>query len=180
MLIQPTVNGLWGANSLAHSSDLPTPGDSTPTVLARRHWSGHQALLGASCRTTADGGLRSTHRPEDLARPSHRTQKKKKKKKKKKFYLILSAYFEASASTTVQKERKKRKKGERGGEGEKWLSQAIQSFVVLELQTTRKRVVSVLVAVLNSPVLQTTFTSTCCSREQTWNGLLEANRSSSI
>ena len=69
---------LWGANPWAHSSDLPTPGDSTPTVLARRHWSGHQAL-GASCRTTADGGLPSSHRPEDLARSSHRTQKKKKK-----------------------------------------------------------------------------------------------------
>ena len=39
---------LWGANPWAHFSDLPTPGDSTPTVLARRHWSGHQAL-GASC-----------------------------------------------------------------------------------------------------------------------------------
>ena len=70
---------LWGANPWAHSSDLPTPGDSTPTVLARRHWSGHQAL-GASCQTTADGGLPSSHRPEDLARSSHRTQKKKKKK----------------------------------------------------------------------------------------------------
>ena len=69
---------LWGANPWAHSSDLPTPGDSTPTVLARRHWSGHQAL-GASCRTTADGGLPNSHRPEDLARSSHRTQKKKKK-----------------------------------------------------------------------------------------------------
>ena len=69
---------LWGANSWAHSSDLPTPGDSTPTVLARRHWSGHQAL-GASCRTTADGGLPSSHRPEDLARSSHLTQKKKRK-----------------------------------------------------------------------------------------------------
>ena len=67
---------LWGANSWARSSDLPTPGDSTPTVLARRHWSGHQAL-GASCRTTADGGLPSSRRPEDLARSSHRTQKKK-------------------------------------------------------------------------------------------------------
>ena len=67
---------LWGANSWAHSSDLPTPEDSTPTVLARRHWSGHQAL-GASCRTTADGGLPSSCRPEDLARSSHRTQKKK-------------------------------------------------------------------------------------------------------
>ena len=30
---------------------------------------------GASCRTTADGGLPSSHRPEDLARSSHRTQK---------------------------------------------------------------------------------------------------------
>ena len=67
---------LRGANSWAHSSDLPTPGDSTPTVLARRHWSGHQAL-GASCRTTADGGLPSSHRPEDLAQSSHRTQKKR-------------------------------------------------------------------------------------------------------
>ena len=69
---------LWGANPWAHSSDLPTPGDSTPTVLARRHWSEHQAL-GASCRTTADGGLPSSHPPEDLAQSSHRTQKKKKK-----------------------------------------------------------------------------------------------------
>ena len=67
---------LWGANSWAHSSDLPTPGDSTPTVLARRHWSGHQAL-GASCRTTADGRLSSSHRLEDLVRSSHRMQKKK-------------------------------------------------------------------------------------------------------
>ena len=46
--------------------DLPTPGDSTPTVLARKHWSGHQAL-GASRRSTAtayflaDTGLRSWH-----------------------------------------------------------------------------------------------------------------------
>ena len=69
---------LWGANSWAHSSDVPTPGDSTPTVLARRHWSGHQAL-GASCRTTADGRLPSSQRPQDLAWSSHRTQKKKKK-----------------------------------------------------------------------------------------------------
>ena len=68
---------LWGANPWAHSSDLPTPGDSMPTVLARRHWSGHQAL-GASYQTTADGGLPSSHRPEDLAQSSHRTQKKKK------------------------------------------------------------------------------------------------------
>ena len=67
---------LRGANSWAHFSGLPTPGDSTPTALARRHWSGHQAL-GASCRTTADGRLSSSHRPEDLARSSHRTQKKK-------------------------------------------------------------------------------------------------------
>ena len=66
---------LWRANPWAHSSDLPTPGDSTPTVLARRHWSGHQAL-GASSRTTADGGLPSSHQPEDLARSSHQTQKK--------------------------------------------------------------------------------------------------------
>ena len=69
---------LGGANPWAHSSDLPTPGDSTPTVLARRHWSRHQAL-GASCRTTADSGLPSGHWPEDLAWSSHRTQKKKKK-----------------------------------------------------------------------------------------------------
>ena len=68
---------LQGANSWAHSSDLSTLEDSRPTVLARRHWSGHQAL-GASCRTTADGGLPSSHRPEDLAQSSHRTQKKKK------------------------------------------------------------------------------------------------------
>ena len=64
---------LWGANPWAHSSHLPTPGDSTPTVLARRHWSGHQTL-GASCWTTADGGLPSSHRREDLARPWHRTR----------------------------------------------------------------------------------------------------------
>ena len=69
---------LWGANPWARSSDLPTPGDSTPTVLARRHWSRHQAL-GASCRTTADGGLPGSHWPEDSSRSSHRTQKKKKK-----------------------------------------------------------------------------------------------------
>ena len=78
---------LWGANPWAHSSDLPTPGDSTPTVLARRHWSGHQAL-GASCRTTADGGLPSSYRPEDLAWSSHQTQKKKKKKKSQNFMQI--------------------------------------------------------------------------------------------
>ena len=69
---------LWGANPWAYSSDLPTPGDSRPTVLARRHWSRHQAL-GASCQTTADGGLPSSHRPEVLAQSSHRRQKKKKK-----------------------------------------------------------------------------------------------------
>ena len=34
---------------------------------------------GASCRTTADGRLPSSHWPEDLARSSHWTQKKKKK-----------------------------------------------------------------------------------------------------
>ena len=66
---------LWGANSWAHSSDLPTPGDSTPTVLARRHWSGHQAL-GAGCRTTADSRLPSSHWPANLARLSHGIQKK--------------------------------------------------------------------------------------------------------
>ena len=62
--------------SLAHSSDLPTPGDSTPTVLARRLCSGHQAL-GESCQTPADSGLPSSHLSEDLARSSHLTQKKK-------------------------------------------------------------------------------------------------------
>ena len=73
---------LWGskegrtATGGRNSSVLPTPGDSMPAVLARRHWSGHQAL-GASCWTTADGGLPSSYRPEDLARSSHRTQKKK-------------------------------------------------------------------------------------------------------
>ena len=34
-------------------------------------------LWGTSCRTTANSRLPSSHRPEDLARPSHRTQKKK-------------------------------------------------------------------------------------------------------
>ena len=34
-------------------------------------------LWGTSCQTTADGGLPSSHRPEDLARSSHRPQKKK-------------------------------------------------------------------------------------------------------
>ena len=34
-----------------------------------------QQGLGASCRATADGGHRSSHRPEDLARSIHRTQK---------------------------------------------------------------------------------------------------------
>ena len=67
---------LWGANSWAHSSDLSTPGDSTPTVLASRLHSGHQALA-ASCPNTADSGLPSSHLPEDLARSSHRTQKMK-------------------------------------------------------------------------------------------------------
>ena len=69
---------LWGANSWAHSPYLPTPEDSMPTVLARRHWHRHQAL-GASYRTTADSGLPnpSSLRPEDLTRPSQWMQKKK-------------------------------------------------------------------------------------------------------
>ena len=83
---------LWGANPWAHSSDLPTPGDSTPTVLARRHLSGHQAL-GASCRTTADGGLPSSHRPEDLARSSHRTQKKKNTGLRQVFYCDVNGRY---------------------------------------------------------------------------------------
>ena len=61
---------LWGVNFWAHSSELPTPGHSTPTVLTRRHWSGHQAL-GASSWTTSNSGLSSIHWPEDLAQSSH-------------------------------------------------------------------------------------------------------------
>ena len=100
--LSPLWMWFWWANYWAHSSDLPTPGDSTPSVLARRH-----QALGASCRTTADSGLPSSHRPEDLARPSHQAPKKKKKKKKKKTKKkekkkkihILSVY---SHSTYVQ------------------------------------------------------------------------------
>ena len=68
---------LWGANSWTYCSDLLTTGDSMPTVLARRHWSGHQAL-GASCWTTADSRLPSSHWPEDLTWSSYWMQKKNK------------------------------------------------------------------------------------------------------
>ena len=66
-----------------HILHPPTPGDSAPTVLASRHWSGHQAL-GASCQTTADSGLPSSHWPEDLSRSSHRRQNQLAKERRKK------------------------------------------------------------------------------------------------
>ena len=58
---------------------------------ARRHWSGHQAL-GASFWTAVDGGLPSSHRPEDLAWSSHQT----KKKKNNGYFEIDLSYFNPS------------------------------------------------------------------------------------
>ena len=71
---------LHGRRHTAHSSDLPTLGDSSPIILADRYRPCHQAL-GTHPPTTEDCRLPGCHRAEDLARPQkHRTQKKKKKK----------------------------------------------------------------------------------------------------
>ena len=78
LLIQPTVNVAL-RNKLLSTFFRPShTWRQYADSFARRHWSGHQAL-GASCRTTADSGLPSSHRPEDLARSSHRMQKTKMK-----------------------------------------------------------------------------------------------------
>ena len=82
MLIQPTVN------VALRSKLLSTFFRPAHTWRQYANSFGQKTLKwapssGASCRTTAGGGLPSSHRSEDLAWSSHRTQKKKKKKKKR-------------------------------------------------------------------------------------------------